>query len=240
MLFSSCFVCFTIFGQTKTKVYYEDGVRVIEPVTRLIGTAEKVRLAEEARLSGEKEGHKEGDKGEVEDKLLTEALIKDRLGSLYEEYRVINAWTISFFYASCVTNTALGVLIGVQSGAKILPTSQAALILNILACLFQFVFSIYLTRVRPQLALTGYVVEVAAQWLQTATMVCIVALQSLPFTTSIQNAMTWIQVAVMVVKVFAIYMIMMTFVFNYFKRKKAEEELKALEVKHSSAKELDN
>ena len=222
-----------LLGEEKTKIYHDDGMKVVEPVTKLMNAAERIRCAKESSLSGAKKGTNDGDGGlkKVSEKDLLQSLIKDRLGSLYEEYRVINAWTVSFFYASCVTNTALGVLVGVQLGAKILPTSRAAFALNILACLVQLAFTIYLTWIRPQLAFTGYVVEAASQWLQTVTLACIVALQSLPFTASIQNAMTWIQVAVIAVKVFSIFMLLMSFLVNFLSRKKVEKELKTLEVK---------
>jgi preprotein translocase subunit YajC len=232
-----------VLRQEITKLYYQDGVKVIEPVTKLMRTTEELRLAEEAGTLV-KEGPSSKEEGsKVDEKALLEGQINDRLGSLYEEYRVINSWTVSFFYASCVANTALGVLVGVQAGAQILPTSRAAFALNIAGFVIQLIFAAYLTYIRPQIALTGYISEVAAQWLQTATMACIVALQSLPYTDGIQNAMTWIELAAIAVKVVAIYIILTTFLISYFslrrRERKAKEELKALEAQSSPpAKEL--
>ena len=72
------------------------------------------------------------------------------MGSLYEEFRDVNSLCITFFLANVLVGVAMGVLVGVQQGAEILPASPGSMGLNAAACVIKGVYALYLTWLRPQ------------------------------------------------------------------------------------------
>ena len=52
-----------------------------------------------------------------------------------------------------------------------------------------------------QLALTGFIVEVCCAWLEAMTMLCVVILEAWPYSQSAQDAMVYIELTVIIVKV---------------------------------------
>ena len=76
--------------------------------------------------------------------------MQDRLGSLFDEYRSINDRTVTFFLAQIIVGAICGILVGVQRGARILPTSPEAVVLNTLILTTKTLYFLYLIYVCPQ------------------------------------------------------------------------------------------
>ena len=207
-------------AQKKTQMYLSDGITILRPIQMMLRDAEK-------QLHPTNSNAVDGQHGSMDrmekDKALTKAQIKDRLGSLFSENRTTTDLAVSFFLVNVIVGAIQGACTGIQNGAKLGPTSASATALNFLSCLAMVFYAGYLSYVRPQIQITFFIVEVVASWLQACTMICIVILNLLPYQATIQSAMMWIQLSVVAVKIFAIWMILLGFVAKWFS-KRAEPE----------------
>ena len=100
-----------------------------------------------------------------------------------------------------VTKVACGVIVGAQQGAMVEPGSTASIGLNAGMVAVKLAYCLHLIAVRPQISLTAFVVEVAGALLETATCVCILALQFFVDTNGVQEAMLWLEMSLMALQV---------------------------------------
>ena len=100
-----------------------------------------------------------------------------------------------------ITKVACGVIVGAQQGATVEPGSTASIGLNTGMVAVKLAYCLYLMAVRPQISLVAFVVEVAGAMLETATCVCILALQFFVDTNGVQDAMLWLEMSLMALQV---------------------------------------
>ena len=104
-----------------------------------------------------------------------------------------------------ITKVACGVIVGVQQGAMVEPGSATSIGLNSGMVAVKLAYCLYLIAVRPQISLTAFVVEVAGALLETATCVCILALQFFVDRKGIQEAMLWLEMSLMALQIITIW-----------------------------------
>ena len=186
-----------LMGREVTRELLKDGLLIVSPIEKLANA--DIPEGREGRLLGEE--------------------ANQRLGGLFADYRCDDSLTISFFLSMMASTTIIGILFGVQAGAKILPTSPAAKALNILAVITKGLYFLYLVVIRPQVMVTLFIVEVLSAALELCTLACIVGLQWNPYQPSLMNAMTGIQLCVLCVKIGSLWMGCLNSLYGWIRRR---------------------
>ena len=193
-------------SKSKTEEQFASEPRILAPIVDLW---KKVSLASDHLCQARDKGRGEGLMGlGLMETSLIRIQLTDRLGSLFDDLSVDSNTKIASFLIQVGVDAVCGVLVGIQRGAQILPTSPSSTALTALMMAAKTVQFLFIVLVQPQAFVSSLWIDGLACGLEALTIACVVALSYYPFSNPLQNAMLGFIIAALGIKFMAIWLLM--------------------------------
>eukprot|EP00798_Chlamydomonas_sp_ICE-L_P017845 gene17845-24231_t len=154
--------------------------------------------------------------------------IEDRFHVMFHDLRKLNALTVIFFLALILRNTVVGLLIGIQEGAQVVPGSELAKALNLALVCVNGVFLLWLVGVRPFKSFWRYALFGGCALLDTLAAACVLYLQYNTSSVQTQDAMFGIQICLLAIQTIATWVIVISFLVEFIRQYRRDKELDRL------------